>query len=184
MQAPQQKGGRFMTTTVRIDLSIVLPEIPDAADACVERLTDGLRVQRGVEGVHIHADGGNSSHQLCIHYDPDTLSLERIDELVNAAGASLTLQFGHLVWRVKGLGHPRRARTVTAQLLTLPGVLEAEASDAGMVRVEFDRTQTSESDIRETLTRLRVRRVPEADEPAHQHDNGNHQHGGILGKNT
>jgi len=39
---------------------------------------------------------------------------------------------------VKGIGHQRRARTVGEQLRSLEGVLEAEASAAGIVHVEFD----------------------------------------------
>ena len=145
-----------MTSKLRLDLPILLPNILHDADACVGRLLAELRGQTGVEDVHVQSDSAQATHQLCIHYDPDTLPLVRIRELVEVAGARITEQFGHLVWDVEGITHQRRARTVTEQLLALTGVLEAEISVGGVVRVEFDRKQTSEDDIRAALAEAGV----------------------------
>src|SRR5699024_1560475 len=138
----------------------------------------------------VRSDGSPATHQLCIHYDPDTLPLVRIRELVEAAGARITEQFGHLVWNIEGITHQRRARTVSEQLLNLPGVLEAEVSVGGVVRLEFDRQQTSEDDIRAVLAGAGVDRKfethrHEADDDGHRssEDDG-HRHGGIFGANS
>ncbi|WP_254557128.1 hypothetical protein, partial [Salmonella enterica] len=77
--------------------------------------------------------------QLCIHYDPDAISLPRIRELAKAAGTQIAERIGHAVWEVDGIGHQRRARSIGETLRALPGVLEAEAILPGTVRVEFDR---------------------------------------------
>ncbi|MEA3301171.1 MAG: heavy metal translocating P-type ATPase [Pseudomonadota bacterium] len=179
-----------MTSKLRLDLPILLPNILHDADACVGRLLAELRGQTGVEDVHVQSDSAQATHQLCIHYDPDTLSLVRIRELVEVAGARITEQFGHLVWDVEGITHQRRARTVTEQLLALTGVLEAEISVGGVVRLEFDRKQTSEDDIRAALAEAGVDRKPET----HRHEadgdrrksgeDTDHRHGGIFGANS
>jgi len=170
-----------MTNKLRLDLPILLPNILHDADACVGRLLAELRGQTGVEDAHVRSDGSPATHQLCIHYDPDTLPLARIRELVEAAGARITEQFGHLVWNIEGITHQRRARTVTEQLLNLPGVLEAEVSVGGVVRLEFDRQQTSEDDIRAALAEAGVGRKSET----HRHEaDGDHRHGGIFGANS
>src|SRR5690554_5215118 len=170
-----------MTNKLRLDLPILLPNILHDADACVGRLLAELRGQIGVEDAHVRSDGSPATHQLCIHYDPDTLPLVRIRELVEAAGARITEQFGHLVWNIEGITHQRRARTVTEQLLNLPGVLEAEVSIGGVVRLEFDRQQTSEDDIRAALAEAGVDRKSET----HRHEaDGDHRHGGIFGANS
>lgn len=170
-----------MTNKLRLDLPILLPNILHDADACVGRLLAELRGQTGVEDAHVRSDGSPATHQLCIHYDPDTLPLARIRELVKAAGARITEQFGHLVWNIEGITHQRRARTVTEQLLNLPGVLEAEVSVGGVVRLEFDRQQTSEDDIRAALAEAGVGRKSET----HRHEaDGDHRHGGIFGANS
>src|SRR3546814_1373916 len=94
---------------------------------------------------------GNGNAQLCIHYDPDFLPLARVRQLATSAGAAITGQDGHIRWDVDGLLHERRARAVGDQLRRLAGVIEAEASAVGAVRVEFDRSVTSEQDIRRAL---------------------------------
>jgi len=140
-----------MIQKLRLDIPIVLPGAPDADDACVARLTSEIRGREGVEKVHVAGAPGEPT-QLCIHYDPAVLPLPRIRELVSSAGARITERFGHVLWRVNGISHERRARTVADRLRALPGVLEAEASAAGTVRVEFDRTLLgSEQLLRDAL---------------------------------
>ncbi len=179
-----------MTSKLRLDLPIPLPNILHDADACVGRLLAELRGQAGVEDVHVRRDGSSATHQLCIHYDPDMLPLARIRELVETTGARITEQFGHLVWNIEGITHQRRARTVTEQLLNLPGVLEAEVSVGGVVRLEFDRKQTSEDDIRVALAEAGVDRKPkthwhEADGDRRKSgEDTDHHHGGIFGANS
>src|SRR3546814_19863791 len=65
--------------------------------------------------------------QLCIHYRPDILPLERVRQLARSAGAELTEQYQHLLWDdLEGVGHARRARTISDRLRKVPGVIEAE----------------------------------------------------------
>ena len=147
-----------MTEKLRLGIPIVLPGIPDAADACVARLTSEIRGRDGVEDVHVAGAGPNEPAQLCIHYDPEIMPLPRIREFVTSAGARITERFGHVLWQVEGISHQRRARTVADRLRGLPGVMEAQATTAGLVRVEFDRTRHgSEEVIRDTLGGMGVR---------------------------
>lgn len=151
-----------MTEKLRLEIPILLPGIPDADDACVARLTSDIRSRQGVGKVHL-AGGAGEVAQLCIHYDPAILPLPRIRELVSSAGASISERFGHVLWRVDGISHERRARTVADRLRALPGVLEAEASAAGTLRVEFDRTLlVSEQAIRDAIGEMGIT-IAEAD---------------------
>lgn len=187
-----------MTEKLRLDIPILLPSVAHDADACVARLITELQGREGVGNVHVLAAASGEPSQLCIHYDPDIIPLRRIREFAQSAGAMVTKRFGHAVWPVDGIGHERRARTIADWLRTVPGVLEAEASAANLVRVEFDRDQTSESVIGEALARkgvtLAKRGPASAPDPhaghdhgadGHAHDEGHsHAHGGILGPNT
>lgn len=194
-----------MTETVRLDIELLLPEVPDEADRCIERLSGELQGRPGVEKAHVVAAQGDAPAQLCIHYDPDIVPLERVRQLARSAGAALTEQYQHLLWTdVEGLGHTRRARTVSDRLRQLPGVVEAEASAAGVIRVEFSRTDISLDRIRAALADMGVYRKsaggraampakPEHDETGDHsgHDHGDHAegdhahaHGGIFGANT
>lgn len=148
-----------MTQKLKLDIPLLLPEVADAADACVARLTADLMARPGVEGAHIVPGDGDKPPPLCIHYDPDTVSLSRIRESALSAGAAITEQIGHIVWAVDGISHQRRARTISERLRQVPGVLEAEASISGRVRVEFDRARASEAQISTALTSLGVNRI-------------------------
>jgi len=198
-----------LTEKLRLDIAILLPGIPNAGDACVARLISEIQGREGIEEVHVTAGLGKPA-QLCIHYDAEIISLLRIRELVDSAGAKITDRFGHILWQVEGITHERRARTVAERLRAVPGVLEAEASATGLVRAEFDRNQVSESSIRDALVGMGIRSTDDADASrpsakdhhdhggtghrhadkegadhghVHKRDDG-HAHGGLLGSNT
>lgn len=149
-----------MTEKLRLDIPLLLPEVPDAADACVSRLLSEIRGRQGVDDAHVVAASEAAAAQLCIHYDPALLSMARIREFAAAAGADISQRYGHAVWRIDSR-YERQARTIGARLRAVPGVLEAEAGAGGTVRVEFDRTITGEPALRAELDRaLGLRRKP------------------------
>lgn len=175
-----------MAEKLRLDIPILLPEVTDTADACVARLMGELQDREGVESVHVKVPADGGAAQLCIHYDASILPLPRIRELVASAGAKVTERYGHIVWQFD-ISHQRRARTIARKLGMLPGVLEAEASASGTVRVEFDRSLASEDVLRRELDRMAAAAKERA--PAHEHAKGEADHahgheGGILGANT
>ena len=98
-----------MSDHVQLDLPIVLPNVPGAEDACVDRLTASLREQEGVSEAHVTAATNGEPDRLCIHYDPEAISLPRIRQRAQSLGTELTDQYGHLSWAVRGISHPRRA---------------------------------------------------------------------------
>ena len=201
-----------MPESLRLDLPVLLPEVPDARDACVARLTDALTATAGVDRAHVVPAANGEPAQVCIHYDPDQLALPRIRRIAERAGARITGRYGHVLWEVDGLLHQRRARTVTERLKQQPGVVEAEANATGPIRIEFDREATDEAALRRALADLGVtvpapvpaEQVPLASHDGHNHAPGEghaaetddhtghdhapgahgHAHGGIFGERT
>jgi len=181
----------FMPDHARLDLPVVLPHVPDATDACVDRLTDSLRGQPGVSKAHVVPATNGAPDRLCVHYDPDTIALPRIRRRARSLGADLTDRYGHLVWSVEGISRPRRARTIARRLRQINGVVEAEASAAEQIRVEYDRSSTSAEEIRDVLRSMNVRPqgdrleaqglVAEAGRGGREEE---HDHGGIFGEKT
>ena len=193
-----QTPARFaMPEHVQLDLPIVLPNVPDAEDTCVDRLTSSLRAQEGVSKAHVVTATNGEPDRLCIHYDPDAISLPRIRQRARSLGTALTDQYGHLAWAVEGVSHPRRARMIARRLRQVEGVVEAEASAAEQVRVEYDRATTNEDAIRDVLVSMGVQPrggvldardlgTTTSDDPdAQDHDaDEEHDHGGIFGEKT
>ena len=165
-----------MTDPLRIDIPLLLPDVVDAADRCVERLLSELSGREGVERVHVVSATESGPAQLCIHFDQSMLSLQRIRQLVEAAGAKIAEQFGHAAWTIE-VAHARRARTLADLLRTIPGVLEANVSASGAARIEFDRSATSEEQIKRELERRSSAGEPvqvEVEDDGHGHVPGKH----------
>ena len=169
---------------LRLDIPILLPEIDDAADACVARLISEMRGRDGVGHVHVAPEGDSEPAQLCIHYDPETLPLPRIRELVSAAGARIAERYGHAMWQLD-MPHARRALTVVDRLRNLPGMIEAKASAAGIIHAEFDRFVTSEAELQLELENMQIGATAKARLRTGADEHADHEHaGGILGSNT
>lgn len=188
-----------MTEKTSLELSLVLPGVTDAADACTARLIGDLQGRAGIDQAHIRTDDGGAVPQLCIHFDPEVMPLARIRELAQASGAALTARYGHGSWQTEGINHQRRADTVAKTLLATPGVLEATASPSGQVSVEFDREKTTEAGVLRELAKLGVKPLAKTaesthaghGEPGHRHSDKeqeehghSHGEGGLLGPNS
>jgi len=175
---------------VVLDLPVLLPDALDGRDQCVSRLTATLSGAPGLEDVHVVEAADGAPARLCMHYDPATTSVARIRGLAEAAGASLTEQFRHVLWPVTGINHIRKARTVAEALRRLDGVAEAEVSP-GLVRVEYDRTKLDDERLAKVLEQHGVGVAKgSGDQAGHDHGPGEHDrpgehdHGGPFGERS
>ena len=184
-----------MTEKTKIEIGIVLPAVPDARDECVHRLTDLLKAKEGIETAHIADSKGPEPAQLCIHYDPNRLSIGEVRELARRAGAELDRRFGHLLLKSNPV-HASQARTIESRLRRITGVLEAAMSPAGTMRIEFDRQKIDQQAVREAVAKLGLQlsekakkssstEVNESEEKhgSKEHDH-EHEHGGVFGERT
>lgn len=132
---------------LQLKIPVILPQVPNEKDTCVERLIKELQAKEGIEKVHVADTKEDDTPQLCFHYDPDIISIDRIQSLAERTGAEITEKYGHLLIEVKGIRHTRQARSIEKSLLTINGVLEVSVSGSGMVRLEFDKKQTNFDEI-------------------------------------
>ena len=189
---------------LQIKIPLILPEVPDEKDQCVNKLIHQLQDKDGLEKVHVADETDNGVPQLCFHYDPDVISIDRIQKLAEQTGAEITEKFGHKLIEVEGIRHTRHARSIERNLKNRAGILEASVSGSGMIRLEFEITQTNETEMLEILQRQGLsisdkqlsaekylkqdtNSKPKEAEEEHAHKEGedhDHSHGGIFGKNT
>lgn len=170
----------------KINLDILLPGIPDEKDACVRRIIDEMENIRGIERVHVVSENNESKAQLCFHYDPQVVSIERVQDLAAQAGARLSKRYRHALLEVKGIRHQRQTNLVEAALKNEEGILSISVSATGFVAVEFDSTVITEGELYTLLRKQGLNAIPQntdegETEDEHDHD---HAHGGVLGKNT
>jgi Cd2+/Zn2+-exporting ATPase len=123
---------------VRIDLPVLLPEVPDARDACVRRLQDILSRRDGILRTHVVEEA--ATPELCIHFDADVITVGDVERLAKAAGAGLVARYGHGVWPVRLIAGEDAGRRVEAAVRAVTGVATVSASvPAQSVRIEYER---------------------------------------------
>ena len=153
-----------MTQSTRLDLPLLLPEVQDVQDACVVRLTRLLERRPGVTRVHV-LRAGDTTAQLCLHYDPEQLSLAQVSQLAHVAGAEVSQRFAHVVIPIRAVGAEDDGPRIESELKRLPGVTACTVSLAGqVVRVEYDRRRTNADAIAAELITLGVQ--PQVRAPA------------------
>jgi len=140
-----------------IDLETLLPDLPDAKDACVARLQELLGDGGGVGRTHLVYTGGEGgkSPALCLHYDPEVVTLAQVERLAGAAGLRIRERYGHAVLQFRLVGGEDAARWLETELGRLDGVLGVSVSlPAQAARVEFDRQAVSLDAIEQKLKEL------------------------------
>jgi Cd2+/Zn2+-exporting ATPase len=168
-------------TRVRLELPLVLPEVDDPRDPCIGRLIGLLQGRPGVEHVHVKEAAGLPP-LLCLHYDPTSITVGRLREVVCAVGAQLTDKFAHYVGDTRAPLHARAARTLAERLRQTSGVLEADVAPSGRVRVEYERAVISQRQLEDLIRSSRSElpgSINEAPAPGGRHDVGEaaHKHG-------
>ena len=172
---------------LQIELPILLPKILDEKDQCVQRITDILKNKNGIDQVHIKE---GSPAKICIHYNPDIISLKNVKNIAEQSGAEITKRFQHLLLDVKGIRHQRHARNIEQSMQKEKGIVEAAVSATGVIRLEWDNELTDKKHILKSIkkTGLTFNDIhPKEKGHDHDHKKGDghhHDHGGFLGENT
>ena len=148
---------------VKINLDILLPGVPDEKDACVNRLLSELSARKGIEKTHIVTDDKGKT-QLCLHYDPQVVSVEKVQKMARQAGGQITDRYRHLLLEVEGIRHQRQTRLIEAALGGEKGVLSVSASAGGMVLIEYDGREVNQDKLYTLLKKqgLQVRNKKES----------------------
>ena len=92
-----------------LDLTLVLPHVPDERDACVERLTSLLK-SKDIDEAHVVREDGKA--RLCLHYDSERIGLTEVRQLATAAGASIDKRYVHETLRIDGMDCPTCATVI------------------------------------------------------------------------
>ncbi len=94
---------------LQIKIPLLLPTVPDEKDQCVNQLIKKLEGIEGLKEVHVSNIKDKGIPQLCFHYNPELISIDRIQSLAEQTGAEITQKFGHKLIAVEGIRHTRHA---------------------------------------------------------------------------
>ena len=121
-----------MVETLELELPVLLPEVEDERDQCVQRLLDRVSRHRGIQKAHV--DRKNSLAYFCLHYDPNLVSLNQVQNWVEQAGASITEQYRHETLNITDMDCGDCAGSIEHILRRVDGYHNLEHEDMGMMR--------------------------------------------------
>ncbi len=158
---------------VELAVPLLLPGVQDAHDQCLDRLQAALQAHRGILKTHLHIN--HNPIDLCIHYDPNLVSLPAVKRIAEAAGSELNDSYHHEEIPFTGLDSADSAIFLTQELENLEGVLHASVSyAAGIAFVAYNTRALSLQQIERVMQNLGARPVwtktePETAGHAHEH---------------
>jgi Cd2+/Zn2+-exporting ATPase len=160
-----------MVEKVRLEIPVVLP-VGNECERCVDRLQEALLTHKGVMEAHVvpapalrrdpepalsRVEGpalngskgqGSGRARLCLHYDPNLISLEEVNKAAREEGVAIERRFRHEVLAIAGMDCADCARTLEKGVGQLDGVLWVSASFAtARLVVEYDTEVVARTDI-------------------------------------
>ena len=165
-----------MPTKTQIDLSIVLPQL-GSEDECIDILLGRLAGHRGIEKAHVIRENGSA--KLCLHYDPNLISLGAVERITREAGAEVTDRYRHEQIPFAGLNAADAALSLESYLRGLKGMLHANVNyAAGLIFVAYDTTVLRRSAIDAAIRSMgaRIAEAPVQPQAAkHEHREDKHE---------
>src|SRR5574338_1503124 len=107
---------------VEIAVPLLLPGQKDC-EACIDRLQTRLQAHKGIIHTHLHTD--HEPVDLCIHYDPNLVSLAAVKRIAETAGAELRNGYEHAEIPFVGLNSADAGITLAHEVESMEGMLHA-----------------------------------------------------------
>ena len=167
-----------------LNIELALPDVTNSHDDCIGRLNGMLESRIGIEKAHIREHDGETNKKICVHFDPNKISIGDIRQFAIQAGTELGHQYGHLLLKSTTM-HARRARKVNAQLARIKGVLDSGVSADGIIRIEYAKEMATASSILAAIDGLGIRierqlipsrKISTTGEESADHDHSGHDH--------
>lgn len=167
--------GNKMESTTQLELKLILPEL-DSQDECVDILTTRLNQQRGIEKAHIVHENGEA--RLCLHYNPNLISLATVQRLAHEAGAEINQRYRHEQIPFTGMHSGDATPNLERQLKQLKGMIHASVSyAAGLIFVAYDSEVLQREAIERTIRGMGVDLIAST-APSQQREMREHKHEG------
>jgi len=138
--------------TLKLDIPLLLPDVEDTHDHCLHTLERKLMRHKGIYLAHVKP---GEPAQLCIHYDPNLVSLREVEQLTKKAGSDFTRQYLHERIPFDSHVSADAAGVLAGALEKLPGMLHASVNPAaGLAFVAYDADRLDRARIERTMQSL------------------------------
>jgi len=142
-----------MEKTIELDIPLLLPDVADEKDECLNRLEQSFQNQKGILRAHLERE--KTPVDLCLHYDPNLLTLEQVRRMAERAGAGIANRYHHLSTPIEGMDCSDCVTVIEHSLGRLDGVLAVSVNYAAQnLRVEFDKQKIDRPAIEKRVRSL------------------------------
>ncbi|MEW6406370.1 MAG: HAD-IC family P-type ATPase, partial [Chloroflexota bacterium] len=142
-----------MEKTIELEIPLLLPDVQDEQDECLNRLEVALQNQKGILRAHLESD--KSPIDLCLHYDPNLLNLEQVRRMAERAGARIANRYHHALFPIEGMDCSDCATVIEHSVGRMDGVLVVNVNYAAAnMRVEYDKRRIDRPAIEKRVRSL------------------------------
>lgn len=124
------------TEKARLELCVILPSAANECDRCLARLQDLLGDRPEIALTHVKPSADGHAPELCLHYDPEAVTLPQLERWVKAAGSEVEARYG---LAMGGAGTPVALETADVALVAddlgkLPFAVGLSRQARGVIR--------------------------------------------------
>lgn len=142
-----------MEQTIDLEIPLLLPGIENEKDECLVRLETSLQNYKGILRAHIERD--KSPVDLCLHYDPNLLTLSDVKRLAERAGAQIINRFHHESIPIENMDCSDCSLVIEHSVGRMNGVLSVNVNyPAEKMWVEFDNQKVNRAAIEKRVRSL------------------------------
>ena len=142
-----------MEKTIDLEIPLIMPGVENDKDECLNRLEESFRNYKGIIRAHVERD--KVPVDLCIHYDPNQLTLSDVKRLAERAGAQIINRFHHESIAVEGMDCSDCVTVIEHSIGRMDGVLSVNVNyPAEKMWIEYDNQKVSRASIEKRVRSL------------------------------
>lgn len=123
--------------TLHLEIPLLLPEVEDEKDACIERLLERMKNRQEIKNVHI--EHRNGAAFFCLHFDPSYLTIEKVRRVSEQEGAAISDRYRHESMHITDMDCGDCATSIEHILGRKEGILNISVNYAAeKMWVEYD----------------------------------------------
>ncbi|MHB8778743.1 MAG: heavy metal translocating P-type ATPase [Anaerolineales bacterium] len=142
-----------MEKTIDLEIPLIMPGVENDKDECLNRLETSFQSYKGIIRAHVERD--KVPVDLCIHYDPNLLTLSDVKRLAERAGAQIINRFHHESIAVEGMDCSDCVTVIEHSVGRMDGVLSVNVNyPAEKMWIEYDNQKVNRASIEKRVRSL------------------------------
>ena len=142
-----------MEKTIELEIPLLMPGVENDKDQCLSRLEASFQNYKGIIRAHIERD--KSPVGLCLHYDPNLLTLSDVKRLAERAGAQIINRFHHESIPIENMDCSDCSLVIEHSVGRMEGVLSVNVNyPAEKMWIEYDNQKVNRASIEKRVRSL------------------------------